>query len=155
MCLGSLLGPQLLLVLHLALELRHRKDLALAAPQTLPERRQQPCLAGLARGPFTPHQRADPRLDVVAQVQSTVLQPGDLGHGRRDLVFRLLVAEFEDALFRADGVRQRRVFALVFRSPRPRAFGVGPFGRCARVDVGVWMPWAVRRGDYGVPDYGF
>jgi len=158
MRLGTLLGAQLLFVLNLALESRHGKHFTLATPQALPERRQQSRLSLLARRPITPHQRSYPRLDVVSQMQCAVLQARDLGYRRCDLVFRLLVAEFENTLGLTNGVRKRRVFAGARFILRRAYFAVASafsIGGCTWVDVGVWVPWAVRGWNNGIPYYGF
>jgi hypothetical protein len=81
------------------------------------------------------------------QCQRRILPVRNLTTDIRDLIFRLLVAEFYDARGAAFGVRFADSFAG-FRFRFRWRFAGG-------VDVGVGVPGAVVGGDDGVPDYGF
>lgn len=74
------------------------------------------------------------------------------------MVFRLLVAEFENTLGLTNGVRKRRVFAGAGFILRRAYFAVASTFRVGGrtwMDVGVWVPRAVRGWNDGVPYYGF
>nr|POE72817.1 mitochondrial inner membrane protein oxa1 [Quercus suber] len=135
------LCPQVLLFDLGSLQ-RWETEMMLSTVQTLP---QPNCL------PVIPYQRANPGLHIPVQRQHRVRSLRDLACNVRDLIFRFLGIETNDA-----GGCAGRV------GPAGDNFGLGlglglrlGFGFLVRVDVGVGVQRSEGGGNDGVPDDGF
>ena len=114
-------------LLTLALDLWKGKHLGLATLQTFPHEQVIP---------ICPHQRSDPWLHIPSQIQRRALHIGDAPRRIRDLVFRPLIIQFDNAWLFLAPVHLSVIF---LRSALP---SLGRFGkRCGRrVDPLVLVP---------------